>query len=158
VDLLEGAVAGNRVLTHDHGDVVAIDAHAVVKQLAVCLVALGGGAVGIPRVACDRIAGVGHVKAGENRNDARHFLGLGRVDGHNAPVADRGVIDLCLEAGLGAQVIRELGASRHLVICVDAHDGATNLPELFHDASLSKVVLLANKILLPRESSVGSLR
>ncbi len=132
LDELERAVAGDGVLAHDDGDVVAVDAHTGIEQLAVGLVALRGGGIGVPRVAGDRVADVGHVEAGVDGHDARDLERLARVDRQDLAVADRGMQQLCLQARLGAEVIGELRSSRDLVGGVHALDGTTDLLEPLH--------------------------
>ena len=136
LNLAKRAVARNGVLGNDHGDVVTVDADAVVEELPVRKVALLGVAVGVPGVTGHGIGPVGHVEAGEDRHHAGDLLGLRGVHRDDPTVADRGVEDPRLKAGLGAEVVGEHGTSRDLVVRVDARDGTSDLPQLFHDSSL----------------------
>ena len=133
LDLAQGAIAGHGILGHDHGDVVAIDANAVVEELSVRKVALLGVAVGVPRGTRHWVRPIGHVKAGEDRHHTGNLLGLGGVDRKHPSVADCRVENPRLKAGLGAEVVGEHGTSRDLVVCIDALDGTSDLPQLFHD-------------------------
>ena len=133
LDLAQGTVARHSVLGHDHGDVVAVDADAVIEELPVRKVALLGVAVGVPGVARHWVRPIGYVKAGEDRNHTRDLLGLGGVDREHPSVADCRVENPRLKAGLGAEVVGEHGTSRDLVVCIDALDGTSDLPQLFHD-------------------------
>ena len=136
LDELEGAVACHGVLGHHDADIVTVDAHAVVQELAVGDVSVRGVAVRVPGVAAHRVDNVGHVEAREDGHDARHLERLARVNGDDSPIADGGVQNLCLQARLWAQVVRELGATRDLVGGVHALDGTTDLLELFHTSLL----------------------
>ena len=137
LDLAERAVCRDLVLGDDGGNVVAVDAHAVVEQLAVCHVALLCGGGGIPGVPRDGELGVGHVEAGEDGHDARDCLRLRHVHGDDAAVSYGRVEDLGHEARLRAQVIREHGATGDLVTSVDALDLSSNLPVLLQFLLLS---------------------
>ena len=133
LNLAQGAVARHSVLGHDYGDVVAVNADAVIEELSVRKVALLGVAVGVPGVTGHGIGPVWYVKAGEDRYNTRDLLGLGGVDREHPPVADCRVEDPRLKAGLGAEVVGEHGTSRNLVVRIDARDGTSDLPQLFHD-------------------------
>ena len=135
--LAERAVRRYLVLGDDGRDVVAVDAHAVVEQLAVGHVALCGGGGGVPRVPRDGKGGLGHVEAGEHAHDARHRLRLRHVHRDDAAVADGRVEDLGHEARLGAEVVREHGATGDLVTGVDALDLPADLPVLLQFLLLS---------------------
>ena len=134
VDLAQSAVAGDGVLANDDGDVVAVDAHAVVEQLAVCLVALRCRGVRIPRVAGDGVGDVRHVEAREHGDDAGDLERLGGVDRDDAAVGDGRMEKLGLQARLRAQIVSELSSARHLIGGIDAHDRTTDFLELLHDS------------------------
>ena len=101
LDQAQRAITSDGVLAHHDGDVVAIDAHAVVKQATVSLVTLGRGGVGIPGVAGHGIRMLGHVEACVDSNDARHLQCLRSVNRGDPTVCDGGVEELCLKARLG---------------------------------------------------------
>ena len=101
LDQAQRAVTSDGVLAHHDGDVITVDANAVVKQATVSLVTLGGGRVGIPGVTGHGIRMLGHVEACVDSNDARHLQCLRGVNRGDPAVCDGGVEELCLKARLG---------------------------------------------------------
>ena len=106
------------VHSHDHGHVVAPEAHVVGEQQAVrdvLMLRLGG-----PGVARRWKVVFRHVKAGEDGLDAVHLPGPFRVDGLHPRVRALGVQHLCDQGVPVTEVGRVLCPACGLVFCVYA--------------------------------------
>ena len=139
-DVAHGPVGRHVIAGHHHGDVVAVDAHAVVEQATVGDVLVRR--LHAPGVARCGEAVLGHVLEREHGLDAGNRLRAGRVDGAHPAVGDLGVHELCDQTRLGAQVVGVLGGSSRLVERIDADERTAHLahgrhrpPHLFHSAA-----------------------
>ncbi len=74
----------------------------------------------------DAVLRIGHVGAGEHRQDPVQRFGPGRVDALDPAMGDGGTEDLAVNHVRERDIARINGPSRHFVVGVDARDGDTD--------------------------------
>ena len=129
-DELQGPPGGDLVLRHHGGNVVAVDAHTAVEQLAVGHVLVG--LLHAPGVAGGGVLDVRHVKAGQHLHHPGQGLGGGDIHGLDPAVGNGAVENLRLQHRTGAEIVGVFGAAGHLVGGVHAGDA----PPDFHKTHL----------------------